>query len=86
MIFGSSASLLGHICHQPPRVILGSLPDPPARDQPPSPLVIPDDTGWEDSEIRTTHHQPGPEPLSESNCHDEGFPPFSVVPHKSSGG
>jgi hypothetical protein len=52
------------------------LPDPLGRGQPPLPLLIPADAGWENSEI-WTKPPPEPEPPPEAQPDaNQGPPPF----------
>ena len=56
-------SRLGHIYHHQPPAIIQPLPDPIPRDQPPYPLTIPPDDGWENSQVwEEPPPAPDPEP------------------------
>ncbi|MGH3770957.1 MAG: DUF222 domain-containing protein [Pseudonocardiaceae bacterium] len=69
-------SRLGHTYHRRPPVIIEPLPDPIPRDQPPYPVMIPSDEGWEDSQVwEEPPPDPEPDPPPEPNPHGD-VPPF----------
>lgn len=69
-------SRLGHTYHHRPPAIIELLPDPIARDQPPYPLTIPPDDGWEDSQVwEDPPREPDPEPDPPHDPRDD-IPPF----------
>jgi hypothetical protein len=69
-------SRLGHTYHRHPQKIIEPLLDPIPSGQPPYPLTIPPDDGWEDDHIwEDPPPEPEPDPPPKANP-DEEPPPF----------
>jgi hypothetical protein len=71
-------SRLGHTYHRHPPKIIESLLDPVPRDQPPYPLTIPSEDGWQDDHIwEDPPPEPEPDPPPEPEPKpDDDLPPF----------